>query len=115
MMNKDSLSRSLLPYIGIVLFLSGSIAAKGEDMTILLIGGIAILLLEALEFKQTSHRNGPLVQLTISSALLLVVIIKIIESIGKNFTAHHLYLTMMLIGLILILIEGMKRYQATPE
>ncbi len=115
MVSKDPLSKSLWLYIGIVLLLTGAIAAKGEDMGIILLSGIAILVLEGLEFKQLSYKGIVLVQLILGSALLFVGIIKLVESMGKNFTAHHLYLTMILIGVILILIEDLKRYPGIPE
>ena len=114
MVTQEPISKTLLIYIGIVLLLSGSIAAKGEDMVILLFGGLAILLLEIIVFKQGSHKSNVLVQLTLSSALLLVGVIKLIESVGKHFTAQHLYLTMVLIGLILISIECLRRLPSDP-
>lgn len=115
MANRIPLSKSLLMYIGIVLLFTGTIAAKGEDMGIILLGGIAILLLEVIEFKQLSYKKSILVQLILGNSLLLVGIIKLVESIGKNFTANHLFLIMILIGLILILIEDLKRYPGIPE
>lgn len=115
MANRNPSFKNLLMYTGIMLVLTGTIAAKGEDMIIILLGGISILLLEAVEFKQLPYMNAVLVQLTISGALLLVGIIKIIESVGKSFTAHHLYLTMILIGLIFILIEGVRRYPTSTN
>ena len=114
MVTQEPISKTLLIYIGIVLLLSGSIAAKGEDMVILLFGGLAILLLEIIVFKQGSHKSNVLVQLTLSSALFLVGVIKLIESVGKHFTAQHLYLTMVLIGLILISIECLRRLPSDP-
>lgn len=115
MANRLPLSKSLLMYIGIVLLLTGTISAKGEDMGIILLGGIAILLLDVIEFKQLPYEKSILVRLILGSSLLLVGIIKLVESIGKNFTANHLFLIMILIGLILILIEDLKRYQGIPE
>src|SRR3990172_7071249 len=106
MVTQEPISKTLLIYIGIVLLLSGSIAAKGEDMV--------ILLLEIIIFKQGSHKSNVLVQLTLSSALFLVGVIKLIESVGKKFTAQHLYLTMVLIGLILISIECLRRLPSDP-
>ena len=114
MVTQEPISKTLLIYIGIVLLLSGSTAAKGEDMVILLFGGLAILLLEIIVFKQGSHKSNVLVQLTLSSALFLVGVIKLIESVGKHFTAQHLYLTMVLIGLILISIECLRRLPSDP-
>ena len=59
-------------------------------------------------------KSNYLVQLTLSSALFLVGVIKLIESVGKHFTAQHLYLTMVLIGLILISIECLRRLPSDP-
>ncbi len=115
MANRNPLSKNLLMYIGIVLLLTGAMAAKGDDMGIILLSGIAILALEVVEFKQLSYQSSVLVQLILGSSLFLVGVINLIESIGKNFTAHHLYLTMMLVGLILILIEDLKRYPGILE
>jgi len=115
MANRNVSSKNLLMYIGLVLLLTGAIAAKGEDMVTILLGGIAMLVLEVVEFRQLSYKASVLTQLILGSALLLAAIIKAIESIGKQFTAGHLYLMMILIGLILILIEDLKRYPSIPE
>ena len=115
MADRNPASKNLLMYIGIALLLAGATAATGEDMGLILFGGMAILTLEVAEFKPLSYKSGVLAQIILSSALLFVGIIKLVESIGKNFAPQHLYLTMMLVGLILILIDSLKRYPGIPE
>jgi hypothetical protein len=107
--------KNLLFYIGIALLLAGATAAKGEDMVILLLGGVVILALELMAPQTFSRTRSVLAQLTLSGALLIVSIIKLVESIGKNFAPQHLYLTMTLIGLILIVIDLFKPSPAVSE
>ncbi|MEW6324615.1 MAG: hypothetical protein AB1515_04445 [Nitrospirota bacterium] len=115
MTDMNSSPKNLLIYIGIALLLTGAAAATGEDMVLLLLGGITILALEVMALPTLSRKQNVLAQLTLSGALLIVSIIKLVESIGKNFAPQHLYLTMMLIGLILILIDVFKQYSAIPR
>jgi len=104
---------STLVHIGLVLLLAATIAARAQDMMILLVGGIVLLVLEVVEFKNVSPERSIVAQLILSSTLLLVTIIRTVESIGGQFTARHFYLMIMLIGLVLILIENMKRYASS--
>lgn len=104
---------STLVHIGLVLLLAATIAARGQDMTILLAGGIVLLALEVVEFKNVSPERGTVAQVILGSTLLLVTVIRTVESIGGQFTAHHFYLMIMLIGLVLILIENMRRYASS--
>jgi len=108
-------SRNLLKSLGLVLLLTGAIAGKGEDLVVILFGGLAILLLGAAELRAIAQENSLMIRLILSSTLALATVIKLIESVGKNFTASHLYLTMILIGLMLILIEDIKLYASPPK
>jgi hypothetical protein len=114
-MAKEISSKNLLLYIGIVLVLAGSIVSKGEDMIIVLLGGVFILFLETMEFKTLSHKNSVFIEVILSSSLLLVAIIKLVDSVGKSFTARHLYLMAILLGLVLILLDNLKRWPGKPE
>lgn len=107
--------KSLLLYIGVALLLAGATAASGDDMGVLLFGGIAILALEVTAVQSLSRTRAILAQLTLSGALLIVAVIKLVESIGKNFAPQHLYLTMTLIGVILILIDLFKQSPVHPD
>ena len=108
-------SRNLLKSLGLVLLLTGAIAGKGEDLVVILVGGLAILLLGAVESRTVSQENSLMVRLILSSTLALVTVIKLVESVGKSFAPGHLYLTMILIGLVLILIEDIKLNVTPPK
>jgi hypothetical protein len=108
-------SRNLLKSLGLVLLLTGAIVAKGEGMVVILLGGLAIVLLGLAEFRTISQENSLMIRLILSSTLALVTVIKLIESVGKSFTSGHLYLTMILIGLVLVLIEDIKLYVSPPK
>ena len=83
-------SRNLLKSLGLVLLLTGAIAAKGEGMVVILLGGLAIVLLGLAEFRTISQENSLMIRLILSSTLALVTVIKLIESVGKSFTPGHL-------------------------
>ena len=108
-------SRNLLKSLGLVLLLTGAVAGKGEDLAVILVGGLAILLLGAAESRTISQEHSLMVRLILSSTLALVTVIKLVESVGKSFASGHLYLTMILIGLVLILIEDIKLYATPPK
>lgn len=106
--NIAMVTKGIQLYIGMILSLSGAILAAGRGATAVVILTGILFALELLETAIIPERKKTLALVMLSGSVLLVSVLEIVETVGRNFNMNVFYLIVMLIGSLLMFIEAVR-------
>jgi hypothetical protein len=108
MTKKQMWGASPMWIIGIAMVFASGLLMRGGDQWIILIMGAVILAVDVGILRPAEGKRN-LFEVILSGAVAVAVIARLTESIGKSFAANHVYLILVLVGSILLLLEGVRR------
>jgi hypothetical protein len=103
--NRSELFKNIMIYLGILLILVGSTAARDLGLTFF---GLLLLVIQTFEFKGQEAKKLVVAEIIIASSLSIVTIIQLIMS--KSFHAPQVFMIVLLLGGILVTVEAVRKY-----
>ena len=103
---KTMSTKGLQFHVGIMLCLTGAILASARGTTAIIVMAGVLFLLEVIETATIPDRKKPLIYVVLSGAILLISILQMVETVGKNFNMNVFYLLVILLGALLMMIEA---------
>jgi uncharacterized membrane protein len=97
--------------LGIGLVLTSGFLIQGGDRWIMIIISAIILAIDGGLLRLAEVKRS-LFEVILSGTVAVTAIARLAESIGKSFTANHVYLILALVGSIFLVIEGLKQEQS---
>jgi hypothetical protein len=102
------LSAGLQFYAGIILSLAGSVMASGRGTWFVIVLTVLLFLMDSLELSFMPEKKRFPAQIILGGTILLIAILQVSETIGKNFSLNVFYLLLTLLGGLFILIDVIK-------
>lgn len=103
-----------LPFnIGVLIIIGGAVLGKIEEMILYLLLALAVFVIDRVEVGEELMRKKVRVALVISTAVIIGSLIQLLISVSQPLRLHQYSLLIILIGGLLILIDGIRRY--TPS
>ncbi|MHB8481344.1 MAG: hypothetical protein ACYDBV_01200 [Nitrospiria bacterium] len=92
-------------YTGMILTLGGAALSNGRATGVVLFLTALLLCLEICEVSFIPEKKKFSAQMVFSGSILLIGILQIVETIGKNFSFNVFYLLLTLLGGLLMFLE----------
>ncbi len=100
-----------LPFkLGVLIIIGGAVLGKIEEMILYLLLALAVFVINRVEVGEELTRKKVRVALVISAAVIIGSLIQLLISVSQPLRLHQYSLLMILIGGLLILIDGIRRY-----
>jgi hypothetical protein len=103
--NKKELFKNIMIYLGILLILVGSTAARDLGFTFC---GLLLLVIQTFEFKGQEAKKLVVAEIIIASSLCIVSIIQL--AVSRSFHAPQVFMIVQLLGGILVTVEVVRKY-----
>ena len=102
--------RGLLFTLGVLIIIGGAVLGKIEEMILYLLLALAVFVIDRAEVGEELVRKKVRVALVISTTVIIGSLIQLLSSMSQPFRLHQYSLLTILIGGLLILIDGIRRY-----
>lgn len=100
-----ALFKGIQLYTGMMLTLGGAVLSNGRAFWLVILLSTLIFCLEICEIPFIQEKKKFPAQMVFSGSLLLIGILQIVETIGKNFNFNVFYLLLTLLGGLLMFLE----------
>ena len=104
--NQNSPFKHIMIYFGILLVLVGTTAVKEDNLTLFFIG-LALLAFQVFEFKGVPTIKLVMAEFVLAVTLGVAAVTQLL--MAKTFKTPQAYLVVLLIGVVLILVDSIRK------